>query len=120
MSEKQRFGGISRLYGVDGTEKLAAAHVCLTGVGGVGAWSAEALARSGAQALSLGGAGGAPTQPLQPEDERRKPSGLLSEPAVPPSPQPRLLRTRHTPASLASARERFLERKRRRGLLQAR
>ncbi|MBT80145.1 MAG: tRNA cyclic N6-threonylcarbamoyladenosine(37) synthase TcdA [Alteromonadaceae bacterium] len=53
MSEKQRFGGISRLYGVDGTEKLAAAHVCLTGVGGVGAWSAEALARSGVGTITL-------------------------------------------------------------------
>lgn len=48
-----RFGGIARLYGKDGLEKLRAAHVCVVGIGGVGAWSAEALARSGIGALTL-------------------------------------------------------------------
>ena len=42
-----RFGGIARLYGKSGLEKLRAAHVCIVGIGGVGTWSAEALARSG-------------------------------------------------------------------------
>jgi len=42
-----RFGGIARLYGQSGLEKLRAAHVCVVGIGGVGTWAAEALARSG-------------------------------------------------------------------------
>ena len=48
-----RFGGIARLYGKGGLEKLRAAHVCVIGIGGVGAWAAEALARSGVGALTL-------------------------------------------------------------------
>ena len=31
-----RFGGIGRLYGTQGLERLQAAHVCVVGVGGVG------------------------------------------------------------------------------------
>ena len=53
MSEKQRFGGISRLYSGEGLDKLSASHVCVIGVGGVGAWSAEALARSGVGKITL-------------------------------------------------------------------
>jgi tRNA A37 threonylcarbamoyladenosine dehydratase len=48
-----RFGGIARLYGQSGLEKLRAAHVGVVGIGGVGAWAAEALARSGVGALTL-------------------------------------------------------------------
>jgi len=48
-----RFGGIARLYGKDGLQKLRSAHVCVVGIGGVGAWAAEALARSGIGALTL-------------------------------------------------------------------
>ena len=48
-----RFGGIARLYGQSGLEKLRTAHVCIVGIGGVGAWAAEALARSGVGALTL-------------------------------------------------------------------
>ena len=48
-----RFGGIARLYGQDGLQKLRAAHVCVVGIGGVGAWAAEALARSGIGVLTL-------------------------------------------------------------------
>ena len=48
-----RFGGIARLYGKSGLEKLRAAHVCVVGIGGVGTWAAEALARSGIGALTL-------------------------------------------------------------------
>src|SRR3984957_7330359 len=48
-----RFGGIARLYGRLGLEKLRAAHVCVVGIGGVGTWAVEALARSGIGALTL-------------------------------------------------------------------
>ena len=49
----QRFGGIARLYGARAMERLIAAHVCVIGVGGVGSWTVEALARSGLGALTL-------------------------------------------------------------------
>ncbi len=49
----QRFGGIARLYGVAGLERLSQAHVCVIGIGGVGSWVVEALARSGVGALTL-------------------------------------------------------------------
>ncbi|MBX7208081.1 MAG: tRNA threonylcarbamoyladenosine dehydratase [Verrucomicrobiaceae bacterium] len=48
-----RFGGIGRLYGTAALPKLAAAHVCVIGVGGVGSWVVEALARTGIGALTL-------------------------------------------------------------------
>jgi tRNA A37 threonylcarbamoyladenosine dehydratase len=48
-----RFGGIARLYGQSGLSRLRAAHVCVMGIGGVGTWAAEALARSGLGALTL-------------------------------------------------------------------
>ncbi|MCX6855149.1 MAG: tRNA threonylcarbamoyladenosine dehydratase [Verrucomicrobia bacterium] len=49
----QRFGGISRLYGASALPRLHAAHVAIVGVGGVGSWVVEALARSGIGALTL-------------------------------------------------------------------
>lgn len=48
-----RFGGIGRLYGEAALPQLAAAHVCVIGVGGVGSWTVEALARSGVGRLTL-------------------------------------------------------------------
>ena len=48
-----RFGGVARLYGPNALEKLARAHVCVIGIGGVGSWIVEALARSGVGALTL-------------------------------------------------------------------
>lgn len=48
-----RFGGIARLYGQAARARLAAAHVAVVGVGGVGSWAAEALARSGVGAITL-------------------------------------------------------------------
>ena len=44
---ERRFGGVARLYGQQGAERLRGAHVCVVGIGGVGSWSAEALARTG-------------------------------------------------------------------------
>lgn len=49
----RRFGGVARLYGATALTRLAAAHVCVVGVGGVGAWVAEALARSGVGGMTL-------------------------------------------------------------------
>lgn len=48
-----RFGGIARLFGQAGLERLSQSHVCVVGIGGVGTWSVEALARSGVGALTL-------------------------------------------------------------------
>lgn len=48
-----RFNGIARLYGRAGLARLRAAHVCVVGIGGVGTWTAEALARSGIGAITL-------------------------------------------------------------------
>ncbi len=44
---QRRFGGLQRLYGTVGAARIAAAHVAVVGIGGVGSWVAEALARSG-------------------------------------------------------------------------
>lgn len=50
---ERRFGGLARLYGVDGAARIRRAHVAIAGIGGVGSWTAEALARSGVAALTL-------------------------------------------------------------------
>lgn len=50
---ERRFGGLARLYGVEGAARIRAAHVAVVGIGGVGSWTAEALARSGVAALTL-------------------------------------------------------------------
>lgn len=49
----ERFGGIQRLYGVAPAERLRNSHVCVVGIGGVGSWAAEAIARSGVERLTL-------------------------------------------------------------------
>ena len=42
---RQRFGGTARLYGEKALQLFADAHICVVGIGGVGSWAAEALAR---------------------------------------------------------------------------
>jgi tRNA threonylcarbamoyladenosine dehydratase len=49
----RRFGGLDRLYGVAGAGRIRAAHVVVVGIGGVGSWAAEALARSAVGRLTL-------------------------------------------------------------------
>lgn len=49
----KRFDGIRRLYGNQATQRLAHSHVLVVGLGGVGSWAVEALARSGVGALTL-------------------------------------------------------------------
>lgn len=53
MNRERRFGGLARLYGVAGAQRIDAAHVAIVGIGGVGSWAAEALARSGVGRLTL-------------------------------------------------------------------
>jgi tRNA A37 threonylcarbamoyladenosine dehydratase len=48
-----RFGGLERLYGAGSLDRLRQAHVAVIGIGGVGSWAAEALARSGIGSLTL-------------------------------------------------------------------
>ena len=49
----RRFGALERLYGMAGAARIRAAHAVVVGIGGVGSWSAEALARSGIGRLTL-------------------------------------------------------------------
>lgn len=48
-----RFSGLARLYGKGALPLLASAHVCVVGVGGVGSWTVEGLARSGVGRITL-------------------------------------------------------------------
>ncbi|WP_213999794.1 tRNA cyclic N6-threonylcarbamoyladenosine(37) synthase TcdA [Arsukibacterium sp.] len=48
-----RFAGIGRLYGISALQAFSRAHVCVIGIGGVGSWAAEALARSGIGEITL-------------------------------------------------------------------
>jgi tRNA A37 threonylcarbamoyladenosine dehydratase len=50
---ERRFGALRRLYGDAGYARLRAARVAVVGVGGVGSWAVEALARSGVAMLVL-------------------------------------------------------------------
>lgn len=48
-----RFGGIVRLYGQEGAKIIQQANVCVIGIGGVGSWVAESLARNGIGNITL-------------------------------------------------------------------
>lgn len=52
-ADKRRFGGISRLFGKEKFEVLSQSHVTVVGVGGVGSWVAEALARTAIGKITL-------------------------------------------------------------------
>jgi tRNA A37 threonylcarbamoyladenosine dehydratase len=53
MTGDRRFGGVERLFGLDGAGQIRQSHVAVVGLGGVGSWAAEALARSGVGKLTL-------------------------------------------------------------------
>ena len=53
MQFEQRFGGTQRLYGKQATTAFAKAHVAVIGIGGVGSWVAEALARTAIGQITL-------------------------------------------------------------------
>ncbi len=50
---ERRFGGVARLYGRDALSRFGRARIAVVGIGGVGTWAVEALARSGAGNLTL-------------------------------------------------------------------
>jgi tRNA A37 threonylcarbamoyladenosine dehydratase len=49
----RRFGGLQRLYGVQEADRIQGSHVAVVGIGGVGSWVAEALARAGVGEITL-------------------------------------------------------------------
>lgn len=49
----ERFSGIRRLYGVPSVALIETAHICVVGIGGVGSWAVEALARTGVGEITL-------------------------------------------------------------------
>lgn len=53
VDHQRRFGGLQRLYGVSGAQRIQQAHVAVVGIGGVGSWAAEALARNGVGSITL-------------------------------------------------------------------
>jgi tRNA A37 threonylcarbamoyladenosine dehydratase len=52
-NDERRFSGVRRLYGEQGLQRLQAAHVMVIGLGGVGSWTVEALARNAVGKLTL-------------------------------------------------------------------
>lgn len=50
---ERRFGGIARLYGMPALKRFGNAHICVIGVGGVGSWAVEALARSAVGRITM-------------------------------------------------------------------
>ena len=53
LETDRRFSGVARLYGAQGFARIRAAHAVIVGIGGVGSWVAEALARSGLGRITL-------------------------------------------------------------------
>jgi tRNA A37 threonylcarbamoyladenosine dehydratase len=51
--DERRFGGLRRLHGPAAYARLRAARLAVVGVGGVGSWAVEALARCGVASLTL-------------------------------------------------------------------
>ena len=52
-TDKRRFGGIERVYGPTAAQAFTRLHVTIVGMGGVGSWAVESLARAGVGKLTL-------------------------------------------------------------------
>ncbi len=52
-NNEERFGSLDRVYGSQVMQTLANVHICVVGIGGVGSWIVEALARTGIGKLTL-------------------------------------------------------------------
>lgn len=50
---ENRFGGITRLFGIKGMDRIKKAHILIIGIGGVGSWVAESMARTGIGRMTL-------------------------------------------------------------------
>ena len=50
---EEKFGTLKRVYGEDVCSALRRSHVCVIGIGGVGSWAVESLARSGIGEITL-------------------------------------------------------------------
>jgi tRNA A37 threonylcarbamoyladenosine dehydratase len=50
---EERFGGIARVYGTDNAVKISHMHIAVIGIGGVGSWAVECLARTGVGTITL-------------------------------------------------------------------
>ena len=50
---EERFGSLARVYGIEELQKIQNANICVVGLGGVGSWVVEALARTGVGRLTL-------------------------------------------------------------------
>ena len=50
---EERFGSLARVYGNEELQKIRNTHICVVGIGGVGSWVVEALARTGVQHITL-------------------------------------------------------------------
>ena len=50
---QQRFSGLARLYGTKALQRFRHTHLAVIGIGGVGSWAAESLARSGIGEFTL-------------------------------------------------------------------
>jgi tRNA A37 threonylcarbamoyladenosine dehydratase len=53
IDQGDAFAAVSRVFGNAGLQRLQQAHICVVGLGGVGSWAVEALARTGVGALTL-------------------------------------------------------------------
>ncbi|MFO7746566.1 MAG: tRNA threonylcarbamoyladenosine dehydratase [Orrella sp.] len=53
IDRERRFGSVDRAFGRPVSSHLASCHVAIAGIGGVGSWAVEALARSGVGRLTL-------------------------------------------------------------------
>lgn len=53
INHVRRFGALDRLYGINGAARIRNSHVMVVGIGGVGSWAVEALARSGVGRITL-------------------------------------------------------------------